>query len=154
MSAKITYAVPSGKGAIESGASVCIGVDAVVNQNIGLGTVAELSAYDFEASGKYDFDVLGKKGSGTWSITLKSTDGGNTFGVTLVFTGTFAIHESWTATATESDGTISYTGGKHDVVQSYQDDGLTEKAKIYFATDIQGEGWKFYLYNSNTYGSC
>ncbi len=138
----------------------CLGVKVGANVNIGHGTVAELSDYCLSASGSYDFDVLGAKGSGDWSVSMKSTDGGATYAVDVTFTGTFHGKESYTATATLSGspddcgGTISYTGGSHDVEQSCQEDTPFQKAKIWFNTTVDNSHRELYFYSSNEYGSC
>lgn len=154
--AKITDAMPTGHGAIVSGSHVAIGIKEVININIGSGVVNSLTDYSLSASGSYNFNVLGYQGSGTWSISLDSNDNGQTYQVHIKFSGTYSGDQQFTANASESgsgtDTTITYSGGGQTVVQTYQNDGIFQKAKVWFNTNVNGHDVNLYVYNSDVYG--
>ncbi len=158
--AKVRDAVPSGKGAIQAGTKVCLGVKEAINVNIGSGTITQLSDYELSGEGAYDFDVLGYSGKGTWAISLVSSNGGKTYDVKVRFTGTYDQDVEFDAAAiefgkpTDCNASITYVGGGHTISQSCQCDTWLQKAKIWFGTQINGRGVDLYMYSSDEYGSC
>lgn len=155
--AKITDAMPTGKGEIFSGSHVALGIKDVFDYDIGTGVVTELTDYSLTAAGSYNFDIWGYKGSGTWNMSLNSTDNGQTYQVTIKFSGTFNENETYTANAQESgsgsDTEITYSGNDMEIVQSYQNDGVFQKAKVWFETHLNRHDVHLYVYNTDVYGN-
>lgn len=153
MPAKITDAVPTGTGAIAAGTKICLGIRETVNVNIGNGVVTALSDYNMVANGNYNYDLPGYQGKGQWSISMDSSDSGNTYKVQIAFNGTLNMNETFTATANESDGKIVYQGTDHTLTQSDQNDTIFQKAKVWLETNIDNQDIKLYVYSSDQYGS-
>lgn len=156
---QFTDAIPSGEGAIGTGTNVCIGVNKVINVDIGCGQVTQLDGNDFIAAGNYDFDVFGYKGQGTWALGFQSADGGNTWTIKVVFTGTYVVNEAFqNVTCTEGGSgntTITYNTAIGPIVQSFQNDSIFEKAKIWFSVPFEGNTWSFYFFSTDFYsGQC
>lgn len=154
MAAKITDALPTGKGAIKKGSNVCLGVSEAVNINIGNGIVTALSDYDMAANGQYNFDILGYKGNGNWSISMKSSDEGKTYNVQFKVSGTWKMNENFPANANKSAGKVIYQGAGHTLTQSDQSDTIFQKAKVWLDTNLDRHDIQLYIYNSDTYGKC
>ncbi len=157
---QITDAFPTGTGAIVSGCAVDLGIEhAVVDSNVDLGTgvVSTLGAYDFAVSGNYSFDLLVYKGSGTFQLSISSPDSGQTWAATAVVTGTWNINISNVAvqaseTGSGTDTAITYRAGSTSVVQTFQNDGLLQKAKVYLSFTLGGKAMTMYMYNLTYYG--
>lgn len=149
--------MPIGKGAIDQGCSIDIGVSKIVNINVGTGTVTKLSDYDLEMNGDYDFDLFGFSGNGTWNASINSTDNGSTYSVVVSFTGTYSGSTKFSANASETgkpgntDDKITYSGNGHTVEQSFQEDTLFQKAKVWLSGNFDGHDVDLYIYNSSYY---
>lgn len=155
---RITDATPTGKGALVPGCGITLGLEHGVGANldIGSGTITALDAYQFGASGAYGFDVLGYKGAGTWSITASSPDNGQTWVASATVTGTWSFSGTSPVSANESgsgtDTTITWSSGT-PVVQSFQDDSVFQKAKVFLAFTLDGHDLQLYMYNADVYGA-
>jgi len=153
MSAKLTDAVPTGKYGIASGTQVQLGLQIPLlithaNYDVGSGTIQSLSEYQLSAVGKYSVNFLGHKGNGTWTISVFSRDQGKSYNVSYRQTGTWWVNQSFTATA-ETKGTpghdsvkIIYTGIGKTLKQSFQNDTLIQKAKVFFEFEMKTEKGK------------
>ena len=156
--ARITDAMPTGKGQLVEGAHIVLGIKEVTDYHIGTGVISQLDDYNFAAGGAYDFDIWGYKGSGTWSMSMSSTDGGQTYNVKLKFTGTWNQDNPPYSAAADEEGsgkhtTITFNGDGHDVIQSFQNDGWFQDAKVWYETTVNGHDVHLYIYNEDVYGS-
>ena len=157
-------AVPSGTGSLSVGTPICIGLERPEggpNIDIGCGQVTALDSTHFGAAGQYCYDVLGYQGSGTWSLGFFSTDG-ESWNVSVVWSGTYNNTIQTTATCTESgsgdDTSITYNLANPNVaaVQTFQNDGFFQKAKVFFELPIGDLGQQtLYVFSLAAYpGEC
>ncbi|MBS1911205.1 MAG: VCBS domain-containing protein [Bacteroidetes bacterium] len=159
MSVKITDAMPSGTGAIVNGCSLYVGYEilGIATTQLGSGTVSAYGDYAFAASGSYSFDELGYSGSGTWSFSIISNDGGETYAISWDVTGTYSSSGSSPVSPSESgsgtDTTITWSTGSFSLVQSYQNDTWTQKAKLFLAFTLDGHNITLDMYNLSYYSS-
>ena len=160
-----TDAIPTGTGEIGSGTNVCVGAKiAGINYDAGCGQISQLDAYDFIGSGTYDSPIPGYSGTGNWTLSLQSTDGGNTWNFTINITGTFNYQENYTGmSCSETTGsscgdpnttTITYNSPAGPIIQSYQSDSFFQKAKLWFNIPQEG-GTCVYFFSTDQYsGEC
>lgn len=161
MSVAITDAMPTGTGAIVNGCNLDLGIEHAVgpvNIDIGTGTVTACGPHAFAANGAYSFNVFGHGGSGTWSLSIQSTDGGNSYTASYAITGTWNgradnVPVAPVQSGQGTDTVITWSAGGFSVVQSFQNDSPVQKAKVYLTFALDGTERTMYLYNTSYYGS-